>query len=60
MQGCGNVEASPNSQANSVDVTVLLHDSKQPLCVDGMALRLGLGKELAVSKTDGVSPKFHG
>lgn len=24
------------NQVNSVDVTVLLHDSKQPLCVDGM------------------------
>ena len=23
-------------EVNSVDVTVLLHDSKQPLCVDGM------------------------
>ncbi|CAE7645949.1 UBP12, partial [Symbiodinium pilosum] len=28
-------------QANSVDVTVLLHDSKQPLCVDGWLMGTG-------------------
>ena len=33
-----NLEALQNPfKVNSVDVTVLLHDSKQPLCVDGMA-----------------------